>query len=434
MQEPTNYDYTSSESEEERPKKRPRVALESHEPSFRQILLEEIDLEVALRQRLAATIESRITWALLLQETLARELSLPGAHTFLSGYFASSIVSALDNGNDFRDAALDALEAIEDPCKPLFTHDVHQIHASPLSISTPPTPIPTPSAGPAQIAPSSAYSTRNRGSHRAPRAAPKKLLFIRNTAIYPPQLAKLACPDCSRTDFSSLQGLLNHCRLSHKREFGSHDDCVQSSAVLVETPEEQAHIIANGTEVAGITIPGLRRLFELAVKGDRELLPLLPPKKSEVSSVRPADASTTGVAATSEPAAEPSASSAVHASRTLGYHADTPALAALLGREPRQRVINTHDEDAPLDIFGGHAGPQKSIRWRMAYTHRNKARAELDEIVEPAPLAAELPAGSQQLSSTPTIHGPGQFSRFHVMARISIKDLCRWTPPSMSSG
>ena len=84
MKESANNDYTLSESEAERPRKRARVASESHEPPFRQILLEEIDLEVALRQRLASTIESRITWALLLQETLTRELNLSGAHTHLS--------------------------------------------------------------------------------------------------------------------------------------------------------------------------------------------------------------------------------------------------------------------------------------------------------------------------------------------------------------
>lgn len=37
----------------------------------RQLLAEEFDLEIALRKRLAATIESRVTWGLILQETLS---------------------------------------------------------------------------------------------------------------------------------------------------------------------------------------------------------------------------------------------------------------------------------------------------------------------------------------------------------------------------
>ena len=35
----------------------------------------EIDLEVRLRQRLAETLESRVTWALILQETLRKGMS-----------------------------------------------------------------------------------------------------------------------------------------------------------------------------------------------------------------------------------------------------------------------------------------------------------------------------------------------------------------------
>jgi hypothetical protein len=40
---------------------------------MRQVLAEELDLEIALRQRLSNTIESRITWALLLQESLMKD-------------------------------------------------------------------------------------------------------------------------------------------------------------------------------------------------------------------------------------------------------------------------------------------------------------------------------------------------------------------------
>jgi hypothetical protein len=42
--------------------------------STRQLLGEEFDLEIALRQRLAATIESRVTWALILQDILSDDI------------------------------------------------------------------------------------------------------------------------------------------------------------------------------------------------------------------------------------------------------------------------------------------------------------------------------------------------------------------------
>ena len=47
-------------------------------PDFRtrqHLLAEEFDLEIALRKRLAATIESRVTWALILQEALSNDIT-----------------------------------------------------------------------------------------------------------------------------------------------------------------------------------------------------------------------------------------------------------------------------------------------------------------------------------------------------------------------
>ena len=39
-----------------------------------QLIVQEIDLEIALRKRLLDTAQSRITWALLLQEALEKEV------------------------------------------------------------------------------------------------------------------------------------------------------------------------------------------------------------------------------------------------------------------------------------------------------------------------------------------------------------------------
>ncbi|EKM51788.1 uncharacterized protein PHACADRAFT_31601 [Phanerochaete carnosa HHB-10118-sp] len=394
------------EDEEGPPRKRQRHSPERQTSSCRRILLEEIDLEVALRERLTSTVQSRITWALLLQEALEKDVRHPG----------------LDSTAEFRTAALDALEAIEAPCHPIFSRDV----CLPLPRPAPIASIPAREANSALAAPPSAYSTRSRGVPRAVRPPPRKLLFLRNTASYPPQLAKLACPDCSRTDFSSLQGLLNHCRLSHRREFGSHDECVQCCAVLVERAEDQAWVVANGTEVGGITIPGLRRLFEIAVGGGREV-PLLPTKKAEPLSQGPSPGDATqpeGLRVTSREPSTP-------VSRALGHHADSPALAPFLGRAPKQRVVHAHGEDRPVDIFGDEGSTQKKTRWRMPYPHRNKARAALDEAVEPPALSADqMSERSAPASETAVPNMPGPVSRFHMMARVSVRDMSFWTPPS----
>ena len=58
-----------------RPRKRRRVNLQSTTPPCRRLLLEEIDLEIALQERLAVTVQSRISWALLLQQAVANGLT-----------------------------------------------------------------------------------------------------------------------------------------------------------------------------------------------------------------------------------------------------------------------------------------------------------------------------------------------------------------------
>ena len=50
-------------------------------PTAQQIILEEIDLEVAIRQRIADTVQSRITWALLLQESLKKSVGSRASST-----------------------------------------------------------------------------------------------------------------------------------------------------------------------------------------------------------------------------------------------------------------------------------------------------------------------------------------------------------------
>ncbi|KAK9237445.1 hypothetical protein V1525DRAFT_404003 [Lipomyces kononenkoae] len=40
-------------------------------------------------------------------------------------------------------------------------------------------------------------------------------------------LVRLVCKDCSRITFGSAQGFINHCRISHGREFTSHDNAAQ---------------------------------------------------------------------------------------------------------------------------------------------------------------------------------------------------------------
>lgn len=51
------------------------------------------------------------------------------------------------------------------------------------------------------------------------------------------QLVKLVCKDCKRSNFSSIQGFLNHCRIAHKVDYKSHDQAAVDCGQLLEDSE-----------------------------------------------------------------------------------------------------------------------------------------------------------------------------------------------------
>lgn len=280
-------------------------------------------------------------------------------------------VTSESSTENFRNAAMNALDAIETPCHVLFSRESNLPRRSHLSVPQP--------------------------KHRTrPTPPPKKakLLFVRlasSTPTSPPMILKLACalPTCARTDFISLQGLLNHCRISHGLEFGTHDECVKRCAVVV-SEDERERVIREGTEVLiDGGLPSIRRLFEIAVGGDGGLGIGIENTDSTPLSI-------------------------THLTRTLGHHKDTPALALFLGRAPKKRCINTYTQDIDVDIL---TVPSESKPWRMVYTHRNKARPELDVTID----STDGPTDPQPIPKS-VVPAEATTSRFHMTARIVVAD------------
>lgn len=364
---------------------------------------------------------------------------------------ASPLCLNYQTGSDeFRTASLDALDAIEAPCDLLFNRDIRlapQPLHRPASIPPPPT-LPSTELSSLPLPNLPSRSTRTRGPPRAAPAPRERLLYIRNTATDPPEVAKLACHVCARSDFSSLQGLLNHCRLRHQIEYGSHDECMQSCAVLV--PEnERDWVVACGIEVGGVSLPSLRRLFEIAVgAGEGLALPTRRPSpavapKPEAALEEPS--ASTETAKVHEQAPKEISQSSAHVTKTLGYHADTPALAPFLGRAPKKRCINVRaNEDEVVDIgdtFGGSGLHARHV-WRKPYAHRNIARRELDEIVPLSTLPDNVPAedrAPESKSRPEETDGKASSAlqmlsgtRFHINARVKVADHSLFLPPSTS--
>ncbi|KAH9924672.1 uncharacterized protein BXZ73DRAFT_103512 [Epithele typhae] len=402
---PTEDDY--------RPTKRRRYS--EYEPTCRQITLEEIDLEIALRNRLAETIQLRIEWAHLLQESLRQ-----------SGNYASS---------DFRTVSLEALDAVEAPCNIVFRRESRLFSTVQPSAQPAPPVLPPPPSVPVESSKVSSRSTRTRGLARVPHAPPKRLIFIRDTSVNPPEVAKLACPHCARSDFSNLQGLLNHSRIRHQVEYGSHDECVQNCAVLVSEGDRE-WVVANGIEIGGVSLPSLKRLFEIAVgaggqsgKPAPTTAPPPLPKLRAVSEDAPSQKEAEQASSPAEPAP-----TSTHVTRTLGYHADSPALAPFLGKVAKRRCINVrvdHGHDQ-VDIELQHPGHKTS--WRKLYVHRNAARKELDEVVAPPSSEANAARYDAVKSSPADAISVLSRTRFHMVARVHVADYSRFVHPEHRVG
>lgn len=385
-----SYDVSSSDAESESLADPASPDIRSYQP-----LYDEVDLEVALRQRLLATIEGRIQWATLLLNSLESqketEVSTPATEV-----------------DEFQEAALDALDALEAPSSIIFdTAAPEEPETTPRSFS--PLVFAPPPPPPQRV-------SKTRASRVPKLSQPKKLLYIRLAPDGPEanQLAILACPTCSRTQFTTLQGLLNHARLAHGIEWASHDVCITACALPV-TPDDDVWKTyqQEGVEVPwGGNVVGLRRLFERAVGVEGHFVSL---PDADQQRFTPQDA-----------AAIPS----TLLSRTLGLHADSPSLAPFLGRAPKRRCIHVHNEEQDVDITSIDEHPHRQVtmphvstgrqrpQFRMTYPHRSAARPELDLAID---LETKVAAETENTGAAGLL--PNTLaSRFHITARVRVED------------
>lgn len=199
----------------------------------------------------------------------------------------------------------------------------------------------------------------------------------------------LKCPECSRTAFTALQGLLNHARLAHNLEWGTHENCIRSCAVFDDGLDLEAGIEVSG---APASIPALRDLFQRAV-GSQDV------GKEEYS--RQKQASSDGPRST-----DVQASGEQYLVKTLGFHGESPALAPYLGKESIRREIKVWDEDMDVDISSGNESSNNSNnkhpdqrRWKMPFTPRNFVENSVAGSGSPISKSEQLVAVHQNLDN-----------------------------------
>ncbi|KAF8802431.1 hypothetical protein BYT27DRAFT_7112451 [Phlegmacium glaucopus] len=355
----------------------------------------QVDVEIALKQRLAETVESRIAWALILQETLQK--------------------AERKGSQDFpRNDALATLSITESSSECILAQEPR---------------------GP----PSHHHNIRLPRRTNLPFVKTKSFLYIRSSVLGisthgPTNLYRLQCPECLRISFSSLQGLLNHARLAHNLEWGTHDECIRACAVPGNDTDVEGGVEV-GLGPTGV-LPGLRTIFQMAVGAHNFQ------EETQGESVMTTSNSQT-------PPMAP------HLTQTLGLHEDSATLAPYLGKQAIRREIRVWNEDNEVDI-GGLIHPDAQIdqksngNWKMTFTPRNSVTLDLDSDmrlfgigarISDTNLQAEMFASHPQsqpipkFSSTPAIltNGsrelPSNQSRFYFGTRIIITDRSLWIPP-----
>ncbi|KAJ7039151.1 hypothetical protein C8F04DRAFT_1320207 [Mycena alexandri] len=118
-------------------------------------------------------------------------------------------------------------------------------------------------------------------------------------------------------------------------------------------------------------------------------------------------------------------------SSSLGYHANTPALVGVLGREPIRRGVVVWDPDAVVDIngFGEDEKPRTKPRWWMPFSHRNTFVEKQVPIQVPAPPEISAPLPQSNMNVLPTAS-----SRFHIATCVIVVDRSLWLSPDQRFG
>jgi len=357
------------------------------------ITASEFDIEIGIRQKMTQTINARIAWAMLLKEIL--QTGVPEFADVASLCLSSSLSDAHSPSvapESFKSAALDALKTSDRPTEFLLDREEPPPPnirlQEELRLARPAPRIKVPPS-------------------RNPKAA---FLFIRSANIATArnvvpesEFLILKCPVCSRTTFTSLQGLLNHARISHVLEWGTHEECVRACATI-----DSDFNVQDGIEVGvGAILPGLRTLFEMAVGPSRC------ESASESTPFLGTDSLTCG-----------------HLTRTLGLHEDTPALAPFLGKEPIRRGIRVYGQDEQVDVCTPiqnsalrtvRAGVRFVKRGEISQTEKMEPAAEAEVDIDPwKEDSNECNGLSDDVRSQRALDAAT--TRFHFMTRIIVTD------------
>ncbi|KAF8682483.1 malate dehydrogenase [Rhizoctonia solani] len=210
------------------------IAREGKEDELQATLTHQIELEIALRKRVARVIEARIAWAEQLKKVLTKGQGK----------------QVTPDPVQARQQAIESFRALHAPLD-LDPHTTHPRAYTSLASE-----------------PTTSYPSSSTSSS-------KYLYLIPQSSDHTLLLLSCPHPSCPTPHPSaSLQGLLNHARIAHgpSYAYASHDEFLRSpgASTLIDAlqdPTRYAQIINEGIQVKLGGVRGLKELFESAVEG-----------------------------------------------------------------------------------------------------------------------------------------------------------------------
>ena len=191
-----------------------------------------------------------------------------------------------------------------------------------------------------------ARSAASSAAHSNPHEEKGPMIVKRSSDSH---MVKLVCLDCRRSDFSSTQGFINHCRIAHSRQFVSHDAAIEASGEELDGTENNPTDSsgARGAPAsAGLVHPLIRSAHLLAssTTGNNNTSGAAPSPKGKQKAG--SDASKTSTATTPSPSSRPPLPTLRNAPPLQHPSPQTPHLSALLARLGRQVNLEALVEDA----------------------------------------------------------------------------------------
>ena len=246
-------------------------------------------------------------------------------------------------------------------------------------------------------------------------------------------MVKLICLDCRRSDFNSVQGFINHCRIAHSRQFVSHEAAIEASGEEVDGDKitglvADAAATPRPSATAGLVHPMIRAARPPSPK---PVMPLTPPI------VVPLQSSASDVTATTH-----RSNRSVHSvtlpevSPAFTPSPDTPYLSALLSRLGRNDNLKESVVDAKrtdeidliesMDMVDSEAEDVGDTE--ESAPHSRSTRGVVQSSFRP------VTSGDARPATLPSVVPPTE----NVDHRSSSRDLAfervNWSPPSVDTG